>query len=206
MENMVKKDQNYLEGAYKDGYNKVKSALGAGIIPISFKEEVLGDILELFIRNQDGNKDFNEVVSGDINKFIIDIASVYAEETSTKTKVIHGVGAGIFVAGVFFGIDMLLNGMSTMAYLLMVPIVFVSVFLATLFSYKISSKTNPKNINYISGVVGFTLSIASNYLYDNVAFFNNLAKNELSIGLSIVMMIIMLVVGGVIIYKVEKSV
>lgn len=205
MENVILKDVNYLKGEYAEGFAKVKSSLKGGLISKKFIKDVEGDILELFIRNQDNNKEFTEVIGGNLDSFIKEIVSVYFEVISTKTKVIASVGAGSVVAGAFFGLDSFVLGKPSLAILIMSMISFLLVTAITLFSYKISKKVNHKNSNYIAGAGGILISMISRSIYDNVEFFKTAKENEISMALSIAIILVTVGIGFIMIKKAEKQ-
>lgn len=205
MENVLVKDVNYLKGEYAEGFEKVKKSLKAGLISKNFKKDVEGDILELFIRNQDNNMEFNEVIGGDLDNFIREIVNVYFEEISTKTKVIASAGSGLVVAGVFFGLDSFVLEKPSFAILTMSMLSFFLVTAITLFSYKISKKANPKSANYIAGAGGLFISMISRSIYDNVEFFKNAKENEISMAVSIAIILVTVGIGFIMIKKAEKQ-
>lgn len=205
MENVLVKDVNYLKGEYATGFEKVKSALKGGLIPKSFNKDVEGDILELFIRNQDNNKEFNEVIGGDLDNFIKEIVNVYFEVTSTKTKVMGSVGAGMVIFGVFFGMESFRLGKTSLASLTMSIFACLLVTAIILFSYKISKKINHKNTNYIAGGVGFFIAMISRSVYENVEYFKNAMGNEINMILSIAIILVTVTIGFIMIKKAEKQ-
>lgn len=204
MENTLKKDYTYLKGDYYIGFNKISSTLDSGLIPKSFKEEVEADVLELFIRNQDNNKEFDEVIGGDIDEFIRNIVDVYLDETSIKTKVLKSVAFGMVVSAIFFGIDIILYSKATIANIVMCGASMIIISLTMFLSYKISKKINPKNAGYISFGVGFLLSILSNHLNKNVSVFNSSLKTEVNVIATVGILVVIIIIGSIILKKIDN--
>lgn len=204
MGSTLKKDYTYLKGDYFEGFSKISNTLNSGIIQKSFKKEVEEDILELFIRNQDNNKDFNEVVGGDIDGFIRSIVDVYLDETPIKTKVLDSLACGLIVGGVFLVMDMITHERFTSANITLYGAVTVIVFLTNFFSYKISKTINPKITNYIAATVGFILSLCSDFLYTNIEFLNSLSKYEINTTIGITIIAVIITIGFIIIKKIDK--
>lgn len=204
MEKNLKKDSSYLQGEYSDGYDKISSTLKSGVIQSSFKKEVEEDILEMFLRNQNNNVDFDEVVGGDLEGFIRDIIDVYLDETPTKTKVLNSISYGLIVAAVFLGLETITYGKATMAYIALSGIAVIMVSAVVLLSYKISKKFNPKSTTFIAAVMGFSLSYISDFICKKVVFFNSLLKYEINTIIVMVIIITMVIIGAVIIKEINK--
>lgn len=204
MEKNLKKDSSYLQGEYFDGYNKISSTLKSGVIQSSFIKEVEEDILEMFLRNQNNNVDFDEVVGGDLEGFIRDIIDVYLDETPTKTKVLNSISYGLIVAAVFLGLETITYGKATMAYIALSGIAVIMVSAVVLLSYKISKKFNPKSTTFIAAVMGFSLSYISDFICKKVVFFNSLLKYEINTIIVMVIIITMVIIGAVIIKEINK--
>lgn len=204
MEKNLKKDSSYLQGEYSDGYDKISSTLKSGVIQSSFKKEVEEDILEMFLRNQNNNVDFDEVVGGDLEGFIREIIDVYLDETPTKTKVLNSISYGLIVAAVFLGLETITYGKATMAYIALSGIAVIMVSAVVLLSYKISKKFNPKSTTFIAAVMGFSLSYISDFICKKVVFFNSLLKYEINTIIVMVIIITMVIIGAVIIKEINK--
>lgn len=204
MEKNLKKDSSYLQGEYSDGYDKISSTLKSGVIQSSFRKEVEEDILEMFLRNQNNNVDFDEVVGGDLEGFIRDIIDVYLDETPTKTKVLNSISYGLIVAAVFLGLETITYGKATMAYIALSGIAVIMVSAVVLLSYKISKKFNPKSTTFIAAVMGFSLSYISDFICKKVVFFNSLLKYEINTIIVMVIIITMVIIGAVIIKEINK--
>lgn len=205
MENMMKRDEKSLRGEYLRGFNEVKKALNSTVIGTEFKVEVESDILELFIRNQENNKAFDEVVGEDVHSFIRDIVDVYLDELSTKTKLLNSFGVGLLISGLFFFFDFFTGHPASMASLIMIAGTFVVVTSVTFISYKIGKKIKPKNVGYISGAAGFAVSFISRYLYDSVEVIKKAAEQSIDFKSIVVFVIIEIVIGIIILKKCSKE-
>lgn len=205
MEKVLIKDVNYLKGDYATGFSEVRSTLKAGLISKSFKNDVEEDILDLFIRNQDNNVEFDEVIGGDLDTFIKEIVNVYFEETQTKTKVMTSVGNGILVFGAFFAIDSIIYGKPTLASLIMSAIAFLFMVAITIFIYKANKNFNQKNTKYICAAGGLVVGLISGVVYDNVEFFKYAMNNEINMALTIIIIVVTVTIGSFMIYKVDKE-
>ena len=204
MEKNLKKDSSYLQGEYSDGYDKISSTLKLGVIQRSFKTEVEEDILEMFLRNQNNNVDFDEVVGGDLEGFIREIIDVYLDETPTKTKVLNSISYGLIVAAVFLGLETITYGKATMAYIALSGLAVIMVSTVVLLSYKISKKFNPKSTTFIAAVMGFSLSYISDFICKKVAFFNSLLKYEINTIIVMGIITMLVIIGAVIIKEINK--
>lgn len=192
--------KKYLKGSYYNGFKKISQSLNSEIIPLKFKQEVEDDILELFIRNQSNNKDFNEVIGNDLNTFTKEIVDAYLSTLSKKYKYFNILKLSFIFSALVFCFSIIEQG-SNLGSIFISIIYFLISLLTYFILYIITGKFNVKLTAYASAIWGFTLGIFQNFIFENIAFINKLSTFPIDIKLSIFIIIIELLI----VVLIEKS-
>lgn len=185
---MSESAKKYLKGNYYSGFKKISQSLKSEIIPLEFKQEVEDDILELLIRNQNNNKDFNEVIGNDINTFTREIINAYLSTLPKKYQYFTILKMSLVFSALVFGFSIIEQG-SNLGSFSMSIICFLIGLLTYFTLYKITGKFNLK-LTYVPVILGFTFGIFQNSIFKNINFINTLSTFPIDIKISLCLIII----------------
>lgn len=181
--------KKYLKGNYYSGFKKISQSLKSEIIPLEFKQEVEDDILELLIRNQNNNKDFNEVIGNDVNTFTREIINAYLSTLPKKYQYFTILKMSLVFSVLVFGFSIIEQGSNLGSFSM--SIIYFLIGLLTYFTlYKTTGKFNLKLTIYVPIILGFTFGIFQNSIFKNISFINTLSTFPIDIKISLCLIII----------------
>lgn len=156
--NNLQKYTSQLNTDYALGFKQIKKGLDLNFFPRDFQKEVLNDLLELFLRNQNQGKKFNEVVNSDIDSFIKEIIEAYVLNMTKKEVILSSLKIGLIVAIVFTIFDFMQYGF-TIISILMPLISFILISIIQYILYQTATKINPKLLHGLGFTFGIVLYI-----------------------------------------------